>query len=167
VARAQEVHGVGRYDYSEVVYRTVKVPVTIVCPRHGPFSQGPSSHLQGTGCPTCSASKGELEVQRVLADAGVVFVPQWRHPTLRCRGSLAVDFAVEARQALIEFDGVFHRHPVQFPGESAEAAHSRFEDIQQRDAIKNDWAAANGWRMVRLTDVKTVEQDLRAAGVIA
>ena len=43
-----------RFDYSKVVYDGAKVPVEIVCPDHGPFTQTPANHLRAThGCPSC------------------------------------------------------------------------------------------------------------------
>lgn len=48
----------GRFDYSEVVYRRQKLPITIRCPRHGDFSQTPDKHLQSLhGCPKCGVDR--------------------------------------------------------------------------------------------------------------
>ena len=53
VQRAREKHG-DRYDYSEVVYTGAHTKVKIICGKHGPFEQEPSSHIQGgRGCPDC------------------------------------------------------------------------------------------------------------------
>lgn len=52
VARAKEVHG-DRYDYSMSVYLKSKMPVTIICRKHGPFEQTPNAHLRGANCFKC------------------------------------------------------------------------------------------------------------------
>lgn len=44
----------GIYDYSNVVYKTSGEPVEILCATHGIFTQTPSSHLAGHGCPQCA-----------------------------------------------------------------------------------------------------------------
>jgi hypothetical protein len=44
------------YDYSETVYKTIKIKVDIRCPIHGIFRQNPGSHTQGQGCPACAIS---------------------------------------------------------------------------------------------------------------
>lgn len=44
------------YDYSEVVYKTCKDKVKIICPIHGPFLQTPDSHCTGSGCQKCMKS---------------------------------------------------------------------------------------------------------------
>ncbi len=56
VRRAEAVHGAGRYKYDLVDYTSNRIPVRIVCsvPQHGEFSQTPSSHLKGSGCPNCA-----------------------------------------------------------------------------------------------------------------
>lgn len=53
ISKAKEVHG-DKYDYSQVIYRGSNTKVTIVCPKHGEFSQKSSGHLSGRGCPFCS-----------------------------------------------------------------------------------------------------------------
>ena len=52
IKRAKEVHG-DKYDYSEVDYKSNKEPVTIICPKHGPFKQTPMNHLRGSICKKC------------------------------------------------------------------------------------------------------------------
>ncbi|MBP6740820.1 MAG: hypothetical protein KA146_12560, partial [Leptospiraceae bacterium] len=47
------LHG-DKYDYSNVVYVTAKVPVIIRCKIHGEFLQTPDKHKSGSGCPTCT-----------------------------------------------------------------------------------------------------------------
>lgn len=53
IEKAIEKHGV-RYDYSKVVYKDRVTKVDIICPEHGVFSQKPSKHLRGQGCPYCA-----------------------------------------------------------------------------------------------------------------
>ena len=54
--RAKSVHG-DWYDYSEVVYDTVKKKVKIICRKHGPFMQAPEQHMLGQGCRECAKEK--------------------------------------------------------------------------------------------------------------
>lgn len=58
IMKSIEVHG-AEYDYSRVEedFVNAKVPVTIICKEHGPFSQNFSNHHTGKGCPDC----GELK----------------------------------------------------------------------------------------------------------
>lgn len=52
IKKAIEVHD-GKYDYSQVIYKTSRDKVIIICPKHGAFSQQAASHLAGCGCPGC------------------------------------------------------------------------------------------------------------------
>ena len=53
VEKARKVHG-DKYDYSNSDYKKSNVKIDITCPKHGVFSQVPSSHLMGCGCPKCN-----------------------------------------------------------------------------------------------------------------
>jgi len=56
VEKAQARHGF-RYDYSQVVYKGGRVPVTVICKDHGAFTVCPEYHLhkkKALGCPICS-----------------------------------------------------------------------------------------------------------------
>lgn len=52
IQRSVSVHGT-RYDYSKSEYKRAHEPVIITCRDHGDFSQCPSSHWRGVGCPKC------------------------------------------------------------------------------------------------------------------
>lgn len=51
--RFNSVHGVGTYDYSKVEYKGGSEKVTIICPKHGEFSQVANYHSAGSGCQVC------------------------------------------------------------------------------------------------------------------
>lgn len=42
------------YDYSETEYTAAHIPVTIICPIHGQFSQRANDHRHGKGCQLCA-----------------------------------------------------------------------------------------------------------------
>lgn len=50
--KSRAIHG-DYYDYSKVEYVKAKLPVIIICPKHGEFEQMPDKHLFGSGCPKC------------------------------------------------------------------------------------------------------------------
>jgi len=43
-----------KYDYSQIIYEKMKIPIRIVCKLHGIFNQAPYHHLSGNGCPKCA-----------------------------------------------------------------------------------------------------------------
>lgn len=52
IEKARKVHG-DRYDYSMVNYKNMKTNITIICKKHGVFSQVPEIHLKGANCKKC------------------------------------------------------------------------------------------------------------------
>lgn len=58
----ESVHDVD-YDYSKVIetFSSMKHPVTIICPTHGPFQQTPQDHCSGRGCPICGREKTDAK----------------------------------------------------------------------------------------------------------
>ena len=46
------VHG-NKYDYSKTTYNGPRNKITIICPKHGEFTQRFDAHLKGQGCPLC------------------------------------------------------------------------------------------------------------------
>ncbi len=56
IDKSNIIHG-NKYDYSKSIYIHSKEKVIIICNIHGEFSQAPSYHMRGSGCPEC----GELK----------------------------------------------------------------------------------------------------------
>lgn len=54
IREAEMVHGVGKYDYSEVEYVNSKSPVILTCQNNHRFPKIPSDLLRGSGCPYCA-----------------------------------------------------------------------------------------------------------------
>lgn len=158
------------YDYSLVKdgWVPTRSRIEVLCPSHGPFAVSVGEHLRGAGCPVSRGSRAEQVIARILTESEVRFIPQWRHPACRDTYPLPFDFMLPDLDALIEYDGIYHFKPVQRRGESESDALGRLIRQRQRDAIKSDWAAANGWCLIRLTGpLKRLRHTLVSAGVLA
>lgn len=53
IEKANSAHNF-KYQYDEVRYVASQKNVVIICPEHGKFSQMPTNHLSGKGCPKCA-----------------------------------------------------------------------------------------------------------------
>lgn len=62
---ARKVHG-NKYDYSKVEYKSNKIKVCIICPKHGEFWQTPSNHLTGYGCKKCGTEKASSKQRNTI-----------------------------------------------------------------------------------------------------
>lgn len=85
ISRAREVQK-RQYDYSETIYKTAHDRVTIICPRHGRFTQKAYQHLAGQGCSSCADEANPGEYNPTLFK---------RYPELR---------GVSAKLYLVEFN---------------------------------------------------------------
>lgn len=73
IERANKIHGIGRYDYSKVVYINNTTDIIIICHNHETpyeFPQTPSHHLLGNGCKLCGiknrASKRRMTLKEFI-----------------------------------------------------------------------------------------------------
>jgi len=62
ILEANKIHG--NYDYSKIIFKNASTKVDIICKKHGIFSQQPSKHLTGQGCPICSKDKTTYEIYK-------------------------------------------------------------------------------------------------------
>lgn len=104
IARAKEVH-YNKYDYSMVNYKGNKIPVNIICPKHGNFYQRPDMHLHNTtGCPVCNSSKGELKIYHFLKNKKIKFIKEYKLKNYAYR----YDFYLPDYNLFIEYHGEQH-----------------------------------------------------------
>ncbi len=145
IGDAIAVHGNDRFDYACTSYASSEKRVKIFCNRcERTFSQTPTKHLLGRGCPACKESKGERAIAGWLKRQGLEFERQWTPPGRVYGRRLMYDFL--ANGTLIEFDGVQHFAPVKmFGGEEG------LKETQERDALKNQWAKENNIRLIRIS----------------
>ena len=78
IERARKIHG-DKYDYRKVKYVSTRVPIAIICKKHGIFYQKPNYHLSGCGCPFCNKSKLEEEMKEFLEEKKISFIYQFRN----------------------------------------------------------------------------------------
>ena len=108
IKKANEAHGVGKYDYSLVEYNGTKKNVTIICSQGHVFSQTPHNHTAGKhGCPSCGPCGFDARKESwlyVLSANGVSKIGITnRSAKIRAKSvskSAGIDFKVEAEYNL-------------------------------------------------------------------
>jgi hypothetical protein len=103
VEKAKSVHG-DLYDYSKTDYINSNVRTKIICSKHGEFSQLPLSHLNGNGCPKCSAiiSKGHKEI--------IDFIDR-KNAIINCKnviGPYEIDIFIPKLNIGVEYNGLYY-----------------------------------------------------------
>ena len=68
IERADKKHN-GKYDYSQVKYKTLYDTVDIICPKHGLYKQVARYHLNGYGCTQCAIDESKLKLEEFIKKA--------------------------------------------------------------------------------------------------
>lgn len=137
------------YDYSLVKYKNMHTKISIICHIHGEFVQTPQHHLNGSGCPLCKKSKGELAIAKWLSDNKIHFIPQKRFDTCKNVLLLPFDFYIPKYNLCIEFDGRHHFEPIERWG-----GLKHLEETKINDVIKNKWCIENKVKLLRIPYIK-------------
>ena len=104
--RAIQIHG-DKYDYSKITYlSSMHDRVTIICPKHGEFTQLAYDHLNEHGCPSCGQieSKAEKELYEYICSlVGVENVEERNRSVLNKR---EIDILIPSLGLAFEYNGL-------------------------------------------------------------
>lgn len=152
IKRSQTLHG-NKYDYSQVEYETVDTPVSIICPKHGVFSQTPYVHMLGCGCKTCGQSHLESKVKVFLEKNNIAFETQKKFDWL---GALSLDFYLPDYNIAIECQGLQHYYKEKIRWEGFD-----LNTIVERDKRKKSLCENNNVKLIYFcNDKKILSSDL-------
>jgi very-short-patch-repair endonuclease len=81
IEKAREIHR-DRYDYSDTKYILSRSNVTIICRKHGPFSQKPNDHLgKKAGCRKCAdeynSNNQRSNTEDFIKKAKIIWGERW------------------------------------------------------------------------------------------
>ena len=153
IERANKIHGVGKYDYSESSYIDIKTPIKIICSKegHGAFFQTPDNHLQGKRCPHCVETLGETKVRIFLTNNNIKFEREKHFDDCRNKLPLPFDFYLPQYNLCIEFDGEGHFKKINWSGRMTEEQMEENLKLNQfRDQIKNDYCKEKGINLIKI-----------------
>lgn len=108
---------------------------------------------RGSGCPNCSLSKGEKQIQKILDEYKILYKTQFFFSDCIYDAPLRYDFAIFNKNelyALCEYQGIQHYEPVDFASKGMEWAASMFELNQKRDNIKRHYCEENNLKLVEI-----------------
>jgi predicted nucleic acid-binding Zn-ribbon protein len=104
------------------------------------------------GCPNCASSKGNKFIKKYLLKNGVDVIPEYRFSD--CKGiknrPMPFDFYLPDYNLTIEYQGQQHYFPVNFGGISDDEACKNFEELQIRDAIKEQYCLDHNIPLLRI-----------------
>ena len=155
ISDAIRVHG-NKYDYSQSEYINAYTKVKIICPEHGEFWQVPNSHLKGRGCPKCKKSHGEEFIENWLKNNNIEYINSYRIilPTIaRNTNIIFVDFYIESKNTIIEYNGKQHYIPIKYFGGDI-----NFQKQQNRDNVLEQYCKNNSIQLINIEYDKSKEE---------
>jgi very-short-patch-repair endonuclease len=141
IEKSKKIH-YDKYEYPNCNYKNAHTKVKILCKKHGVFTQNPSCHLQGQGCPSCKESKGEIFINEYLVKREIKFIRQKTFNKCKNKSLLYFDFYLPELNLCIEYDGEFHYKPI--------FGIKYLEETTKRDIIKNNYCEKNNIRLLRI-----------------
>lgn len=149
INKAKEVHK-NRYIYNMVNYKNSKTKITIVCRRHGEFSQTPNSHLVGRGCPKCVGKVSRIS-QKWLDELNIP--NENREKSLKIGKKLFILDALDVDNKIAyEFNGDFwHGNPkIYNPNDKNVKNNVTFKELYIRTVEKRKTLENNGFTVVSI-----------------
>lgn len=134
------------YDYTEAKYINSHEHVIIKHNKCGnKFEQAAYHHMQGTGCPTCNSSKGELYIHNFLNKHDIEYQIEKRFDDCKNINTLPFDVYIPSKNILIEFQGIQHFKPIDFFG-----GVDAFEKRKKNDDIKKMYCKNHNYILIEI-----------------
>ncbi len=159
IKKSNEIHG-NKYDYSKVKYVNSHTKVTIICPKHGEFSQTPNCHLNGKGCPFCNESHLERDIRFVLDENNIRY--EYRKRNFKWLCGLELDFYLPEYNVAIECQGQQHFVPKSFGGNKIE----KFVKQIKLDELKALRCKNNGVKLIYYSYDNIIPKDWNKYSII-
>ena len=159
IERFEEVHEVGRYDYSDFKYKNMNNKGYIKCNVcNNKFLQYPTHHLEGKGCPKCNESKGEKEISKILDNLNITYKSQKTFKDCKNVSPLRFDFFIPEYNLLIEYNGIQHYKPVEYWG-----GEETFKSRLKNDKIKENYCKNNNINLLIIpyTEFNNIEKIIK------
>lgn len=164
IEKAKLVHG-NDFDYTETEILNDTKKVKIKCNKcKKTFMQDFSNHLQGTGCPYCRSSKGEIKISKILDYCNVKYEIQKTFAGCKNKKPLPFDFYLPDYNMCIEYQGEQHygiESSVHWFSHFTESEKEEyFENLKRRDKIKKDFCKNNNIKLLEISYKDDVKQGL-------
>lgn len=128
-------------------YISDSTPIKHKCSKGHIYSQTPSNHLRGQGCPICKESHGEKFIRNYLDTNNIEYIPQKTFNDLKDKTYLSYDYYLPEQKVLIEYQGEQHF----IAGGKGKFDKDYFPTQQYHDKLKRDYAINNDYTLLEPT----------------
>ncbi len=110
----------------------------------------PNNFLSGTRCPYCYRSKGEDRIANILSMNNIEYQGEYIFEDCIHIEPLRFDFYLSQYNMCVEYDGEQHFKPCGFGEKDASKVIEKFNMVQKRDEIKNQYCKDNNIKLIRI-----------------
>lgn len=142
-------------SFEKTVYKSKREEVVITCKIHGDYITKAEMILKGCGCPKCTVSKGEQEIEKWLISKGINYVIQKTFKGLYFERHLKFDFYLPDYNVCIEYDGKQHFKPVEYWG-----GEWSLTELQIKDNLKNNYCKDKKIELIRINYTENIKRKL-------
>ena len=153
-----------KYYYQECIDKSIDLPIEYYisdstpikhkCSKGHVYSQTPSNHLRGQGCPICNESHGERFIRNYLDKHHIKYIPQKKFSNLKDKTYLSYDFYLPKYNILIEYQGVQHF----IAGGKGKFSKEYFNIQQYHDKIKREYAKDSEYILLEPTYILDTQE---------
>lgn len=156
ISQASKIHN-NKYKYIED-YKGAHVPINIICPTHGTFSQTPNSHLKGRGCPDCQWQNSSKMERQWLDSLNID--KKYRNAFIKIDSKLyKFDAYIPETNTIYEFYGDFwHGNPNRFNGGINLRLNVSYEDLYKRTIEREKFLKQNGFNLISIWEDDYIKQ---------
>jgi len=158
ISQASNIHN-NKYNYIDE-YKGAHIPINIICPKHGSFSQTPNSHLKGRGCPDCQFRNSSIMEKKWLDILGID--KKYRNAFVKIDNKIyKFDAYIPETNTIYEFYGDFwHGNPNKYKdGEYNLKNKSSFSDLYKKTIDRENFLKSKGYKIISIWEDEFVKNN--------
>lgn len=153
--RCDIIHKDKGYIILEQPYINNETHIKVICPKHDEWNIKPNNLLNGSGCPKCKTSKGEIKIENILKEKNINYICQKKFNGCVDKKELLFDFYLPKYNMCIEYDGEQHYNKFRF-----EKNNDGLNDRIKKDIIKNEYCINNNIHLLRIKYNENIEEKM-------
>ena len=104
----------------------------------------------GSNCPKCSSSKGEIQVEKFLNKNNFSYLREYKFENCKYKKPLQFDFYIPNIKTALEYQGEQHFKIVSFGEKDKQKSKKLFDQLLIRDDIKREYCVNNNIRLLEI-----------------
>ncbi len=125
------------------------------------WMDSPRCVFRDIGCPKCTGYKNEIMISDWLDKNNILYIRQYRFDDCKDKRTLPFDFYLPNLNVCIEYDGRQHYESIDFAGKGSDWSKEQLKITQYHDEIKNKYCKNNNIKLLRISYLQNIEEELQ------